>query len=381
MKIDNDKLSLILVVAVMIGAATGSGAVFYKMNDQFNALESRLDNKNDASTQIVYINGTDQSLAPIFEKVDQSVVYIATTGNNASQGSGFVYNRRGHIITNEHVVENADKVEVSFTDGSTKDAEVVGTDPYSDLGVLKVEKEGLQPLKLGNISETRVGQRVVAIGNPFGLRGSMTSGIISQKGRSLPVQQRGLEGFRIRNVIQTDASINPGNSGGPLLNTRGEVIGVNTAIESNTGTFAGIGFAVPASTVKRVAPEIISDGDAEHPWIGVSGINMDKKLAKEMETNITTGFLVMNVSEDSPADKANLRAGNRSVRIDGFNYTVGGDVITGINEEKMRDIEDILSYLSQEAEVGEEVSIEVVRNGERISVPLTLSSRPEDSIR
>jgi len=383
MNVSADRVSLIIVAAILAGGATGSGLVYHEMSQDLNSLESQIENQNDAKTQIVYVNGTDKSLSPIFEKVDQSVVYIASSSSQnrseGSQGSGFVYSKRGHIITNAHVVEDSDNLEVSFTDGTTKTAEVIGTDPYSDLAVLKVQKDNLQPLRLGNVSDVRVGQKVAAIGNPFGLRGSMTSGIVSQKGRSLPVQQAGLEGFRIRDVIQTDASINPGNSGGPLLNTEGEVIGVNTAIETQTGTFSGIGFAVPASTVKRVAPEIINDGDAEHPWIGVSGFNMNRQIAQEMNLNRTTGFLVMNVTSNSPASGAGLQAGNKTVEIEGGEFTVGGDIIVGINGERMRDIEDILNYLSQDAEVGETVDITVIRDGERVQVPLTLGSRPEEN--
>ncbi|QGA80791.1 S1C family serine protease [Candidatus Nanohalobium constans] len=378
MDISADRVSFLIVAAIFAGGALGSGLVYTQMSSQLDSLEENLENQNDADTQIVYVNGSDQSLAPIFEKADQSVVYISAQGEESSQGSGFVYSRRGHIITNEHVVDDADNVEVSFTDGTTGEATIVGTDPYSDLAVLKVQKDNLQPLKLGNVSDVRVGQEVVAIGNPFGLRGSMTSGIISQKGRSLPVQQVGLEGFRIRDVLQTDASINPGNSGGPLLNTEGEVIGVNTAIETNTGSFSGIGFAVPASTVKRVAPDIISDGDAEHPWIGVSGTNMNRDLAKEMETNSTKGFLVMNVSKDSPASKAGLQGGKETVRLETGTFVVGGDVVVGIDGEEMRDLDDILNYLAQDAEVDEEVELTIIRNGERMNIPLTLESRPED---
>ena len=382
MNISADRVSLLIVAAVFAGGALGSGLVYQEMSQELDTLESQLENQNDAKTQIAYINGSDQSLTPIFEKVDQSVVYIASSSQTepGSQGSGFVYSKKGHIVTNAHVIEDAENVEVSFTDGTTKNAEVLGTDPYSDLAVLKVDKSNLQPLRLGNISDVKVGQEVAAIGNPFGLRGSMTSGIISQKGRSLPVQQVGLEGFRIRDVLQTDASINPGNSGGPLLNTEGEVIGVNTAIETQTGTFSGIGFAVPSSTVKRVAPEIIEDGEAEHPWIGVSGVDVNPGLAEEMNLNSTTGFLVMNVSSDSPAEEAGLQAGNRTVEIDEVPYNVGGDVIKEINGEKMRDIEDILNYLAQDADVGETVTLTVIRDGREVEVPLTLSSRPEDSL-
>jgi S1-C subfamily serine protease len=276
------------------------------------------------------------------------------------------------------VIEDADKVQVSFTDGSTKNADVVGADPYSDLALLKVNKDGLKPLELANSSAVSPGQKAVAMGNPFGLRGSMTVGYVSQVGRSLPVQQAGFEGFRIRNVIQTDAAINPGNSGGPLLNVQGEVVGVNTAIESRTGTFSGIGFAVPSNTVKRVVPEMIQEGEAEHPWIGVRGLTVNNQIAEEMNLSSSKGFLVMNVTEGGPADLAGLQPGNMTVEIDGADYTLGGDVIVGINGEEMRDIDDILSFLAADVEVSEEVSIQVIRDGERVEVPLTLQDRPDN---
>jgi S1-C subfamily serine protease len=376
MKIKSWKFSLILVTAVFLGAFTGTGFMYTQLSEDVNQLENKLE--SSSNTRIAYINGSDRSLVPLFEKVDQSVVYIESQGGNTSQGSGFVYSKKGYIVTNEHVVEDAEKVQVSFTDGSTKNADVVGTDPYSDLALLKVNKDGLKPLELANSSDVSPGQKAVAMGNPFGLRGSMTVGYVSQVGRSLPVQQAGFEGFRIRNVIQTDAAINPGNSGGPLLNVQGEVVGVNTAIESRTGTFSGIGFAVPSNTVKRVVPEMIQEGEAEHPWIGVRGLTVNNQIAEEMNLSSSKGFLVMNVTEGGPADLAGLQPGKRTVEIDGADYTLGGDVIVGINGEEMRDIEDILSFLASEVEVGEEVSIEVLRDGERVEVPLTLQDRPDN---
>jgi len=226
---------------------------------------------------------------------------------------------------------------------------------------LKVNKRNLEPLDLADSSNVRVGQKAVAIGNPFGLRGSMTSGIISQKGRTLRTQG----GFSTPNVLQTDAAINPGNSGGPLMNIQGEVIGVNTAIESNTGVFSGIGFAVPSSTVQRVVPELIDDGDYAHPWIGVSGIDLNQDIADEMGLENTTGFMIVEVVPGGPAEQAGLQAGDRNVTIDGADLTVGGDVITAINGQQIRGISDVLLYLARDAEVGGTVDITVVRDGEK----------------
>jgi S1-C subfamily serine protease len=378
MKLESWKFSLVLVSAVFLGTLTGAGFMYTEFNDEVQTLQNQVE--TSTNTRLVYINGSDGSLAPLFEKVDQSVVSVNAFGPNNSQGSGFVYSKRGYIVTNEHVVDDARRVEVSFTDGTTTEATVVGIDPYTDLGVLKVNKEGLSPLDLANSSAVQPGQKAIAMGNPFGLRGSMTAGYVSQIGRSLPVQEVGLEGFRIRNVIQTDAAINPGNSGGPLLNIQGEVIGVNTAIETRTGTFSGIGFAVPANTVKRVVPEIINQGEAQHPWIGVRGRDMNQRVAEEMNTSVTTGFLIMGVNSDSPASKAGLQGGNDTVVIDGIQYTTGGDILVAMNGQEMRDIEDIKAFLAQKVDVGDKINVTVVRDGERITLPLTLADRPEENL-
>ncbi len=376
MRIESWKLSLTIVAAVFLGSLAGSVFVYQQMGSEIDSLEN--DIRDSSQTELVYINGTMGSLAPLYEKVDESVVIVNAAGNEASQGSGFIYSKKGHIVTNEHVVDGAERVEIRFSDGSNREAEIIGTDPYTDLAVLKVDKSGMKPLELANSSEVRPGQRAVAVGGPFGLGNSMTVGYVSQIGRSLPVQEIGLEGFRIRDVIQTDAAINPGNSGGPLMNVKGEVIGVNTAIETQTGTFSGIGFAVPAKTVERVAPEIIGEGEAEHPWLGVRGLSVNSDIANEMDLNSTRGFLVMNVSEDGPAERAGLQPGNRTVTVDGREYRLGGDVIVEINGKEMRGIEDILTFLSREVDVGEEVEVTVIRNGERVKVTLALQDRPEE---
>jgi S1-C subfamily serine protease len=357
---------------LIVGAAIGSGASLSYTDQRIDALEQQIESSNSQSN-VVYFNPDQNSISQLFQDSDQSVVSIAAYGSENAQGSGFIYSEEGHIVTNEHVVEGAERIEVSFTDGTTRNARVVGKDPYTDLAVLKVNKRDLKALELGNSSNVEVGQRAVAIGNPFGLRGSMTSGIISQKGRTLRTQG----GFSTPNVLQTDAAINPGNSGGPLMNVDGKVIGVNTAIESNTGVFSGIGFAIPSNTVRRVVPELIDDGEYSHPWIGVSGIDVNQEIAEEMELENSTGFMIMVVVSGGPAEAAGLQEGDRNVTIDGAELTVGGDIITAINDQKIRGISDVLLYLARDAEVGETVQITVIRDGERMEIPLTLQSREE----
>ncbi|MFB6159230.1 MAG: S1C family serine protease [Candidatus Nanohalobium sp.] len=374
MRIESWRFSLVVVAAVFLGSVVGSFFMYENLDGEIDSIR---DDLSEGQTELVYVNGSVGSLAPLYEKVDDSVVIVNAVGNDASQGSGFVYSRKGYIVTNEHVVDDANRVQVRFSDEKTVEAEILGKDPYTDLAVLKVDRAGLDPLELANSSEVRPGQRAVAMGGPFGLGNSMTVGYVSQVGRSLPVQEIGLEGFRIRDVIQTDAAINPGNSGGPLLNIYGEVIGVNTAIETQTGTFSGIGFAVPSNTVRDVVPEMINKGEAMHPWIGVTGIDMNEDLASEMKANITRGFLVMNVTDDGPADKAGLRGGNRSVEVKDRNYTVGGDIIVGMDGKSMKGIKEIKEFLSRDAEVGEKVNITVNRKGRNVTVPLELGNRPE----
>lgn len=366
------KIEYFGVAAVLLFGAVLGGAMTYNiMDSRLDSLEAQL---NNTGKKVVYVNQTRQDLlVELFDDVDQSVVSISTFGEKDSEGSGFVY-RENYIVTNEHVVEGANRIEVTFTDGSTVNAELVGKDRYTDIAVLKVKKKGLEPLEMANSSNVRVGQTAIAMGNPFGLRGSMTSGIVSQKGRLLPVAG----GFSIPNVLQTDAAINPGNSGGPLMNLNGEVIGVNTAIQTNTGTFSGVGFAIPANTVKRAADSIIEKGDYDHPWIGVSGRSMNSDIAEAMGVNQTTGFLVVDVVEDSPAAEAGIQPGNTTAIINGFQMVIGGDIIVAINGQEMRGITDVLNYLNTEVSVGEEVNMTVIRDGERITVPLTLEKRPND---
>jgi 2-alkenal reductase len=300
------------------------------------------------------------------------------------QGSGFVFDGEGHIVTNFHVVGEADEVTVTFFDGLSLAAELVGSDPDSDLAVIKVASlpEGVVALPLGDSEAMRVGQAVAAIGNPFGLEGTMTTGIISALGRTLPSQAHTVGGnrFSIPNVIQTDAAINPGNSGGPLLNLAGEVIGVNTAIESSIGQFSGVGFAVPSNTVERVVPVLIEDGRFQHPWLGISGMELLPVVREAMDLGKDQrGVLVVTVIEDSPAAEAGLRGSDQEIQENGQTLRVGGDVIIGIDATRVRDFDDLLSYLSEETQVGQEVELQVLRDGEQLRIPVTLSERPSES--
>lgn len=372
MKFERSSALVLGSALVILGAALGGYTSYSLMDRRMDSLEQRIQEPR----RIVHVNSSDRNavLTGLFQEVDQSVVSVTALGTKNAEGSGFVYSKRGYIVTNQHVVEDADKVKVTFTDGSTFNAEIVGTDKNNDLAVLKVDKENLQPLELGNLSDVSVGQTAVAIGNPFGLRGTMTAGIISQKGRMLPTDT----GFSIPNVIQTDAAINPGNSGGPLLNIQGEVIGVNTAIESRTGTFSGIGFAIPVNIVKNVVPEIIQeDGDFDYPWLGVSGFTVTPEIADAMNLSNASGFLVVNVVDGSPADEAGFRPGNRTVMVGQRELKVGGDVITAINGIKMEGIGDILTYLQSKPEVGDTVNVTVIRDGRKIELPVTLGARSE----
>ncbi len=299
------------------------------------------------------------------------------------QGSGFVYDNNGHIVTNYHVAGEADSITVVFWDGYSTSAELVGGDPDSDLAVIKVNvpAERLHPLPLGDSDKLRVGQLVAAIGNPFGLSGTMTTGIISALGRTLPSQARTFDGqaFSIPNVIQTDAAINPGNSGGPLLNLSGEVIGVNTAIESSVRQYSGVGFAVPSNLVKQIVPVLIEKGYYEHPWLGISGTSLNSPLREAM--NLETdqqGVLIVEVVAGSPADKAGLRGGSRQVRIDGQRVLVGGDIIFSANGKAINTMEDLVAFIDSQR-VGTKVTLGILRDGERRDVEVTLEARPKSS--
>jgi len=337
------------------------------------------------TTKIVIGDQTSQdlTLTEIFEKTESGVVKINVKRPNDKRGnglgSGFVYDKEGHIITNDHVIENAEKITVTFLDGRSFNANLVGKDLYTDLAVIKVNasEDALYPLTLGNSSKLKVGEQIAAIGNPFGLSGSMTSGIVSQIGRLLPSQDRG---FQIPDIVQTDAAINPGNSGGPLLNMRGEVVGINTAIQSETGDFAGVGFAIPSRTVQKIIPTLIEKNTYHHPWVGISGRDIDPDLAEILKIKDTRGFLIINVLKDSPAEKAGLRGTTNSTTIDGITYQIGGDIVLAVDGITVRKIDDILIHLQRDKTVGDEMALQILRDGRVTSLVLTLEERPNASV-
>lgn len=263
---------------------------------------------------------------------------------------------------------------VTFLDGRSYNADIVGFDEYTDIGVVKVNAglSLLQPLPLGDSSNLKVGEPIAAIGNPFGLSGSMTSGIVSQLGRLLPSGA----GYSIPDVIQTDAAINPGNSGGPLLNMRGEIIGINTAIQSTTGEFTGVGFAVPSQTLAKIVPNLIENGKYQHPWIGIAGRDIDPDLAKVLNLNDAVGFLVITVVDNSPAVKAGIHGSNETVEVDGVKYPTGGDIILSVDGKQVRKIDDILIHLQRAKSIGDEMILEVLRDGRTTNITIILDERP-----
>ncbi len=321
------------------------------------------------------------TLVELFEKSESGVVRIDVDKINSSRetgslGSGFVFDDLGHIITNAHVVESASSVTITFLDGSQYNAQIIGSDKFTDIAVIKVEEKPryLHPLQMGDSSTLKVGEQVAAIGNPFGLSGSMTSGIVSQIGRLLPSQDTG---FSIPNVIQTDAAINPGNSGGPLLNMAGKVMGINTAIQSGTGQSAGIGFAVPSNTILKVVPVLIEKGKYSHPWIGISGKDIDPELAKVRDLDQSKGFLIITVVPGSPAEIAGLKGVSEIKIIGDKEYPADGDIIVSVDGKEVRKISDILIHLQEEKSVGDEMILGILRDGEVMHVILVLIERPD----
>ncbi len=298
-------------------------------------------------------------------------------------GSGFVWDTQGDIVTNNHVVAGASQIQVAFSDGTSVPATVVGTDPNSDLAVIhvKVDSSLLKPVAMADSSTVKVGEIDIAIGNPYGLAGTMTQGIVSATGRSLPVQsQSGTPGptYSIPDIIQTDAAINPGNSGGVLLDTSGQVIGVTAAIQSPVDANAGIGFAIPSNIVNTVVTSLIQTGQYQHPWIGISGTSLTYELAQAMNLDPQQkGALVVDVASGGPAAKAGLQASNQQTTINGQQVPVGGDVITAIDGKTVNSFEDVASILFNSTKVGQTITLTVLRNGQTKSVSLTLGALPK----
>lgn len=341
------------------------------LDEPSNSLQKEQSDLTDLFRQV------QDSVVQVTSKVSTVNTHIIINGNplenqSTRLGSGFVYDKEEYIITNNHVVEGAQTVDVTFVDGNMYTAKVIGTDPYSDIAVLQiVDKtyDDLKPVTIGDSSKLEVGQQVIAIGNPFGLSNTMTSGIVSQTGRLLAT---GELGFSIPSVIQTDAAINPGNSGGPLLNLQGEVVGINTAIKSNTGDFAGIGFAIPSNAIKRIVPELIKDGHYSHPWLGISGTNLTPDIAESLKLPPNyKGVMINSLAKDGPAKKAGVEGAvfdiDRNIK--------GADVIVSIDGKPIREIGDIIFYIEEFKSVGDKVVIDVNRNGHVLELSAILQER------
>ncbi len=324
----------------------------------------------------------EAQMIALYERVNPAVVNVTlyTTQNNqmvpTSQGSGFVYDAEGHIVTNAHVVHGAEQIDVTFSDGVVRSAEIVGEDLHSDLAVVRVDNlpAAAVALPLGNMDALRVGQNVVAIGNPFGYEGTLTRGIISALGRTIPA----LTVFSIPQSIQTDAAINPGNSGGPLLNLQGEVIGINAQIETDGSVAAnsGVGFAIPVSIIQRVIPGLIKDGKYTWPWLGVRGRSLNLTLVQGMNLPVETGAYLWEVVADGPAAKAGLQGYKETITVDGRSEDVGGDVVIAIDGQPVHSFDDMLVYVALHTTPGQEVTLTVLRDGKEKTFVVKLEPRP-----
>jgi S1-C subfamily serine protease len=343
---------------------------------QLGSAQQEIDSLKE-EIRIIEIGDTSQDIGviEIYNQTRNSVVLIET---NTGTGSGWVFDMLGHIITNNHVVEDATSIQVTFQTGTILSAELIGRDPYSDMAIIKVEiaPELLHPLEVGVSNDLLVGETAIAIGNPFGLANTMTVGIISATGRQMST----VDNYAIVDVIQTDAAINPGNSGGPLLNLKGEVIGMNTAIISSGNDFSGIGFAIPSDTITREIESLIEKGSYEHPWLGISGYNLFPDMAEAMGLSRNTrGTLVVFVNGTGPAAEAGILGSTDTVVINGVPFDIGGDIIIGVEGLTLDSFYELQVYLTRNTKPGETVTLTIIRNGEIRDVELTLGSRPPPS--
>jgi S1-C subfamily serine protease len=389
-------IAIIIIISLLAGGLIGyavsnlsiSGTVNDLQNQvsalqgQVSNLQSTPDNANQNST---YIIGDNASLAPLYAEVQDSVVVIRGITvqydlfnrpyYSQIQGSGFIYNFTGQmvVITNYHVVQDVLNITVTFINGNSYEATVLGSDPYADLAVLSTNasQSEYKPLEIVTSSTLEVGDPVIAVGGPYGLAGSMTTGVVSALGRTITDQT---SNYPIANVIQTSTSINPGNSGGPLLNYEGQVIGVTTAIVSNS---QGLGFAIPSSAILREINSLVTAGSYnEHPWLGASGTDMTYEIAKTMNVNVTYGWLIAQVTKGGPADDAGLQGGTQQVTVDGQSVIIGGDIIIALSGTRIRGTDDLSTFLEEHTLPGQTINVTIIRNGQNMTIPLKIGTRP-----
>ena len=368
-----------LVVAAGVGAG-GGAATYAALSDE----GTRTIIRPAAATQTAEpaaSTSESMSVSEIYEQTSKSVVEITSISSESTpfgqeeqakgQGSGFVFDAEGHIVTNQHVVDGVQTVSVRFWDGSTYDGTVVGSDPSTDLAVVKVDAPAnvLQPLALGNSDDLTVGEPVVALGSPFGLEGTVTSGIVSALHRQMTAPNN----FTINDSIQTDAAINHGNSGGPLVNGAGEVVGVNAQIESESGGSDGIGFAIPSKTIESIVPQIIADGSVEHAYLGVGVTEINQSVAEEL--GIPAGVELTDVRDGGPAAEAGLQAAEGSATVDGQSYPTGGDVITAVDGKAIATGAELQNAVDAK-KPGDSISLTYTRDGQSHTVDITLATRP-----
>jgi putative serine protease PepD len=338
---------------------------------------------NLLGTHAFSITEDEKNNIAVYEKVADGVVNITSTAVQMDfffnvlpaqgSGSGAILDTKGHILTNHHVVANAQKLEVALADGSRWPAKLIGSDPDNDLAVIKIDasREKLKVIPMGDSKNLRIGQKVLAIGNPFGFERTLTTGVISSVGRTI----RSEVGTLIEDVIQTDAAINPGNSGGPLLNSDGEIIGINSAIISPSGGNVGIGFAIPVNTAKRLVPELISKGYVTYPWIGATIQTLIPEVAKYLQLKIERGALIAEVVKGGPADKAGLKGGSQRVQVGNMIVLVGGDIVVKADDQEIKTNEELIRYV-REKKIGNSVTFKVYRKDKFENVKVTLGERP-----
>ncbi len=404
------KLGALLVVFLLLIIATGCEPIEWPVSYTLAQGEPNTAAETPASNSLAHTDMSDledfdaeeRLLIEIYRTVNPSVVsiqvvrraalHINTSGSKdpddkfyeGGQGSGFFLDgTKGLVITNNHVIEGAEQVEVILSDGSVLSAQVLGADPDSDIAVVQVDLNGiaLPSVTLGDSDALQVGQRVMAIGNPFGWQGTLTAGIVSGLGRTLALghtSETVTGRFSIPEMIQTDAAINFGNSGGPLLDSKGRVIGMNTAMTSSVGVSGGVGFAIPINTVKRVVPDLIETGRYAYPWLGISGTDVRPVHVEAMDLPVDRGAIVVDVTPGGPAEKAGVRAASDVTVYYGEEVPIGGDVIIGIDGRQMLQFDDLLIYLLREKRPGDPVTLTVIREGSELDIQVELAERPQD---